>query len=143
MKANIDENIDDQATNGVLPLFDGQKNYPALKIHVEYSIVEHVQYNCIEVIGVCLSNGLMAGGAGGAGGGGMGGTGGGTGSRSNSRPGSGGSHTHAIRSCSSLMQFPHAIPSCNFLIPPLFLIPCHICHIYFFWLISSHSPYFI
>ena len=84
MKAANDDNPDDhaaQATNGVLQLFDGQKNYPALKIHVEYSIVEHVQYNCIEVIGVCLSNGnMLMGGAGGVGG---------SGSKTNSRPGSG------------------------------------------------------
>ncbi len=78
MKANNDENTD-EATNGVLSLYDGQKNYPALKIHVEYSIVEHVQYNCIEVIGVCLSN---------AGGGNAAVVGG---SRANSRPGSGSS----------------------------------------------------
>jgi hypothetical protein len=80
MRANNEENNDDhnqEAPNGVLPLFDGQKNYPALKIHVEYSIVEHVQHNCIEVIGVCLAN---AGGNAAV----MG-----SGSRANSRPGSG------------------------------------------------------
>ena len=89
MKAASEDPSDDHgaapATDGVLPLFDGQKNYPALKIHVEYSIVEHVQYNCIEVIGVCLANGAGAGTGAGAGAG----AGSGMGSRSDSRPGSG------------------------------------------------------
>lgn len=49
------ENADENATiDGVLPLFEGQKNYPQLKITVDYSIVEHCEHNCIEVIGICM-----------------------------------------------------------------------------------------
>jgi len=48
------ENDEQTAIDGILPLFDGQKNYPQLKITVDYSIVEHCEHNCIEVIGICL-----------------------------------------------------------------------------------------
>ena len=48
------ENDEQTAIDGILPLFEGQKNYPQLKITVDYSIVEHCEHNCIEVIGICL-----------------------------------------------------------------------------------------
>ena len=56
----FDENA--TAIDGVLPLFEGQKNYPQLKIAVDYSIVEHCEHNCIEVIGICVPSANPTGG---------------------------------------------------------------------------------
>lgn len=39
---------------GLITLFDGQKQYPVAKASVDFLFVEHVQYNCIEIIGVCV-----------------------------------------------------------------------------------------
>ena len=43
------ETLDENATaiDGILPLFEGQKNYPQLKITVDYSIVEHCKVDKI------------------------------------------------------------------------------------------------
>ena len=61
------ETVDENATliDGILPLFEGQKNYPQLKITVDYSIVEHCDHNCIEVIGICLPSANTTTGGGG------------------------------------------------------------------------------
>ena len=60
MSAENDENA--TAIDGILPIFEGQKNYPQLKITVDYSIVEHCEHNCIEVIGICLPSANPTGG---------------------------------------------------------------------------------
>ena len=56
--SDFDETIEELKTNvaGVLTLFEGHKNYPTLKTHVDYTFVEHVEFNCIEIIGYCLKS---------------------------------------------------------------------------------------
>jgi hypothetical protein len=41
---------------GVITLFDGQKQYPLAKVGVDFLFVEHLQFDCIEIIGmyVCM-----------------------------------------------------------------------------------------
>ena len=39
---------------GLIILFDGQKQYPQVKASVDYLFVEHIQHNCIEIIGTCV-----------------------------------------------------------------------------------------
>ena len=40
-------------------MFDGQKQYPVAMASVDFLFVEHTQYNCIEIIGVCVQAASM------------------------------------------------------------------------------------
>ena len=35
-------------------LFDGQKQYPAAKVTVDFTFVDHLEHDCIEIIGICI-----------------------------------------------------------------------------------------
>jgi hypothetical protein len=35
-------------------LFDGQKQYPMAKVTVDFTFVEHLDHDCIEIIGICI-----------------------------------------------------------------------------------------
>ena len=39
---------------GVAILFDGQKQYPAAKVTVDFTFVDHLEHDCIEIIGICI-----------------------------------------------------------------------------------------
>jgi hypothetical protein len=39
---------------GVAILFDGQKQYPAATVTVDFTFVDHLEHDCIEIIGICI-----------------------------------------------------------------------------------------
>ena len=39
---------------GVAILFDGQKQYPTAKVTVDFTFVDHLEHDCIEIIGICI-----------------------------------------------------------------------------------------
>ena len=40
--------------DGVSILFDGQKQYPSAKVTVDFTFVDHLEFDCIEIIGICI-----------------------------------------------------------------------------------------
>ena len=40
--------------DGIIILFDGQKQYPTPKVTVDFTFVEHTEYDCIEIIAICI-----------------------------------------------------------------------------------------
>ena len=40
--------------DGISILFDGQKQYPSAKVTVDFTFVEHTEFDCIEIIGICI-----------------------------------------------------------------------------------------
>ena len=39
---------------GISILYDGQKQYPTAKVTVDFTFVEHTEFDCIEIIGICI-----------------------------------------------------------------------------------------
>jgi hypothetical protein len=35
-------------------IYDGQKQFPLSHISVDFTIIEHIELNCIEIVGICI-----------------------------------------------------------------------------------------